>query len=236
MHPAVSQSALALVLVASYLSRPASIDLNQKPIKASLVRLGKPRDPNLLPRKEELPPPPPPKAEEPPPPPPAAKPPEPPSVAIPVPGVKPTPPVAHPRQTGPSEADRRKQLFGAFSKTAKAARPEELEGQADGDAQGDAAEAEGERYWGILSAQVRRNYDVSQTIPESERLHLKARVLIRIGRMGQLIETRLAQPSGNDLFDEAVLSAVKKASPFSPPPDPLRSSLQRTGVVLEFTP
>src|SRR5215813_11463118 len=49
---------LGVLLALNYLTLPASIDLNQKPIKATLVRLGKPRDPNLLPVKEELPPPP----------------------------------------------------------------------------------------------------------------------------------------------------------------------------------
>jgi hypothetical protein len=29
---------------------------------------------------------------------------------------------------------------------------------------------------------------------------------------------------------------VKRASPFSPPPEPLRASLQRDGIVLEFRP
>ena len=47
------------MLLFSYLTLPPPFDPNQKPITASLVRLGKPRDPNLLPQKEELPPPPP---------------------------------------------------------------------------------------------------------------------------------------------------------------------------------
>src|SRR5258708_16081820 len=47
------------ILALSYLTLPPPMDLNQKPIRASLVRLGKPRDPDLLPQKEELPPPPP---------------------------------------------------------------------------------------------------------------------------------------------------------------------------------
>ena len=36
----------------------AAMDLDQKPIKASLVRQGKPREEKLLPRKEQPPPPP----------------------------------------------------------------------------------------------------------------------------------------------------------------------------------
>ena len=59
---------------------------------------------------------------------------------------------------------------------------------------------------------------------------------MRLSRSGEVLEARLAKASGNDLFDSAVLAAVKKASPFSPPPDHLRDPLQKTGVTLEFSP
>ncbi|MFP2932087.1 energy transducer TonB, partial [Pyxidicoccus sp. 3LG] len=48
---------LAAVLYARFNAAP-KVDLNAKPINATLVRLGKPRDPKLLPRKEQPPPPP----------------------------------------------------------------------------------------------------------------------------------------------------------------------------------
>lgn len=215
-----------------YWKRPL-VDLDQKPIKASLVRLGKPRDSKLLPRKEE--PPPPPKeiqgAQKPAVPAPPDK-----AVAVPLPGVKPTEKNTQ-KQTGEKDgADRRKQLFSAFSKASQQAKPEELEGQLDGDPMGDSATAEGERYYGLLSTQVRRNYDVSNTISEQERIQLRAQVVLTIGRAGEVLESRLAKSSGNALFDGAVLSAVKKASPFSPPPEHLRNQLAKDGVILEFTP
>src|SRR5216684_1693977 len=186
------------ILAFSYLALPSPIDLNQKPIRASLVRLGKPRDPDLLPQKEELPPPP-------------------------------------PKSEG-SEAVRRKQLLGAFNRTAKGTRIRELEGQLDGDPGGDSATAEGERYWGLISSQIHRNYDISDTIPAQERIRLKAQVLLLIGRSGEVLRIQLLQSSGNDLFDNAVLTAARKAGPFAPPPDHLRAMLQKTGVRLEFRP
>lgn len=262
MHPAVAQSLLigkplrirpflvaslvahvalfGAVAAASYLQFGPTIDLNNQPIKASLVRLGKPRDPKLLPRIQETPPEPektttapePPQPAEPPPAPPRPIP-DPKAVAISL-GPK--------RPLEQSNADRRKQLFSAFdrsnkptgSRTAKAI--EELEGQPDGDPRGDSATQEGERYFGQLKAQVQRYYDVSQTIPEQERLHLKAQVIVLIGRTGEVLKVQLAQRSGNELFDSSVLAAVKKASPFSPPPDHLRDALQRRGIALEFRP
>jgi len=218
---------LGLVL-GSFLSAP-TLDLDQKPITATLVRLGKPRDQKLLPRKEEAPPPPKEVVGS------TAPAPPPPENAVAIPSKKPTPTTA--KQTGQKDgADRRKQLFGAFDKFSKAKPDEPLEGAENGSLDGDAAKAEGEQYWGLLTAQVRRNYDVSQTIPDDERIHLRARVAMRIGRRGQVLQAKLAKSSGNALFDNAVLAAVKKAQPFSPPPDALRDSLEKTGVVLEFVP
>lgn len=260
MHPAVAHSLLATrpsglkrfllfsvalhvavvlvgLILSAILAKPR-LDVNQKPIQAKLVRLGKPRDEKLLPRKEEPPPPPPQevKAVEPPPRPVAEPPPpQPAAVPIAVPDAKPAP--KQEKQDGVKESEqRRKSLFSAFSKVSKSTPAEELEGEADGDPLGDAARAEGERYWGILSAQVRRHYDVSQTIPDDERIRLKARVVMKLSRTGQVIDVDLSKPSGNALFDNAVLSAVKKASPFSPPPEAVRDLLNRDGVEMEFSP
>jgi TonB family protein len=255
LHPAVSQSMLAarpsrlglfigvsvaghgllvvLGLLYSFITSGPRVDPNPPVIRATLVRQGKPRDQKLLPRKDELPPPP--KEVKAPPAPPtqAPKPPE--KVAVPVPGVKPEPKPA-PQKGDTSAEDRRKRLFGAFDKTAKKAPDEELEGEEDGDPSGDSAIAEGERYYALLSTQVRRNYNVADTIPEAERMYLKAQVKMRLGRAGEVLEASLSTPSGNELFDAAVVAAVKKASPFSPPPDHLRDPLQKLGVVLEFRP
>jgi TonB family protein len=255
LHPAVTQSMLVarpsrlgmflgvsvaghglLVvfgLIYSLLTAGPKVDPNIPVIKASLVRLGKPRDPKLLPRKEE--PPPPPKEVKAPPAPPSEAPKPPSPTAAPVLPSKPQPAPA-PQKGATSAEDRRKRLFGAFDKTAKKAPEEELEGAEDGDVNGDSATAEGERYYALLSSQVRRNYNVADTIPEAERMYLKAQVQMRLGRAGEVLETRLTTTSGNDLFDAAVLAAVKKASPFSPPPDHLRDALQKQGIVLEFHP
>jgi len=208
------------------------IDLDQKPIHATLVRKGKPRDEKLLPRKEELPPPP--KKEEgavaPSAPVPLDKP-----AAVPIPGVKPTAKDAAKKAGEKDGQDRRKALFGAFNKTGRASKVEELPGQEDGDENGDSDVQEGERYYALLTAQVRRNYNVSNVISEQERLHLSADVFIKIGKAGELLESKLAKASGNDVFDGAVLSAVRKAVPFSPPPEHLRAQMS-AGATFRFTP
>ena len=210
--------AVALALLISWLLAGPRVDLDQKPIRASLVRLGKPRDAKLLPRKEELPP---------------APPPAPKAV-----DVKPATDkaVKLPSKDAKAEsakADTRK-LFDALNK--KAVKPEELEGAADGDPNGDSATQEGERYFGLLNSVVKRNYDVSNTISEAERRALRAEVAIRIGNGGELLEVRLKKSSGNDVFDSAVLGAVKKSAPYSAPPPHLRDSLKQQGVAFVFTP
>jgi TonB family protein len=204
-------------LLVSTLMAPTLVDLNQKPITASLVRKGKPRDQKLLPRKESEAPPAPAK-----------------TVPIPTPGVKAD---NAPRATGTNKS--LKDVFKTFGKAPEAAKPptnEEPEGQEDGDPNGDAAQAEGERYYALLKTQITKLYDVSNTIPESERIRLRTQVLIYIGRGGNLIDAKFAKGSGNDVFDNAVLAAVKKAAPFAPPPEHLRDQLAHDGIVLLFSP
>lgn len=253
MHPAVAQSlfvrrpsrmgafilfsiaahvvVIAVGVALSSFNRAPPIDLDQKPIKASLVRLGKERDKKLLPRQEQLPPPP--KEVQ-------AKtaavaPPEKPAEAIPVPGVKPPPPAPSKQAGTKAGAPEKRSLFDAFSKAST--KPEELEGAEDGDALGDSATQEGERYLGLISRQVQRYYDVSSTISEQERMYLRATLRFRISRSGELVGSpTIVKTSGNALFDSAVLAAVKKANPFAPPPEHLRSELQSRGFEVEFTP
>ncbi len=214
----------ALLTVFSWLFSPPKLGLDPQPIKASLVRLGKKRHEQLLPRKDE-PPPPPPAAEKAAPAPPAEK-----AVAIPSKDAKPEKKSADSR----GALDAKKSLFTALNNAgAKAA---DVEGEETGDKDGDSAKQEGERYFGLLSAVVKRNYDVSDTIPEAERRTLRATVVIKLGATGELLDVDLSKGSGNELFDAAVLGAVKKAAPFGPPPDHLRDSLKKSGVALVFSP
>lgn len=206
---------VVVLLVVQWVMDKPRVDLDQKPIIATLVKQGKKREETLLPRKEPEAPPPP---QE--------------KVPIPTPGVKPEP---KPKVTSdkPQPADKKKSLFDALNKTAKA---EENEGEEDGDPNGDSAKQEGEKYFGVIKSGVRRNYDVSNTIPESERIRLSADVLIRLDAGGQLLEVAITRSSGNDVFDGAVLGAVKKAAPFGPPPPHLKETLKNKGVALRFTP
>ena len=218
----------SMAIVWAKLHEDPTIDLDQKPIKATLVRQGTQRDEKLLPRIEQPPPPPvEQKAPEP------APVPEPPRTVAPAPLPAPAPPKA--KQAGEKKADPRQKLLGAFDRMSQSKTPDTT-GAADGDPNGDSATAEGEAYYARLRSQITRFYDVSQTIPDAERIRLTAQVAIFISPAGQLERSRLARPSGNDLFDSAVMTAVKRAAPFAPPPTHLRDALQKYGVVLQFRP
>lgn len=211
---------VVLGLVVSWVLAGPRVELDQTPIKATLVRLGKPRDEKLLPRREEAPPPPKQEAEP---------------VPVPAPAAVPIPTKNAKAEKKPAK-DERRSLFDALNKTARAAPPEELEGAADGDPNGDAAKQEGERYYALLTSLVKRNYDVSDTIPEAERRTLHAVVAIRVGTSGELLEVHLKKGSGNALFDAAVLSSVKKTAPYPPPPAHLKDGLKSNGIAFDFTP
>src|SRR6185436_16159056 len=108
--------AVAVVFAMGYVFEGPKIDLDQKPITASLVRIGKKRPEEMLPRKDSAPPP------------------EPEKVLIPTPGMKPDP------KTKPSKEKTdaaKKSLFDALDKTAK--QDEEVEGDENGDKNGDSA-------------------------------------------------------------------------------------------------
>lgn len=223
-------------VVVSHLSSRPRIEL-QKPIAAKLVRLGKPRDERLLPRKETAPPPPPAANVAPVPVPPSPAP-SPSPAAVEVPG-KPTPKAAAPASAQKPDS---KAKLDDIMKRFKAGLPpgpgsdSDPVGQPDGDPEGDAEEAaEGERYLALVQRRVKDNYQVPATIPEQERMYLNAVVRIFIQKNGQISRHELIRSSGNGVFDSAVQAGVARASPLPPPPEHL-VDLLREGVDLNFRP
>jgi outer membrane biosynthesis protein TonB len=202
---------------------PPKLPLSQKPVSAKLVRLGKERDKNLLPRKEVNAPPPPNQVE--------------------IPGLKPVAIKAkdpRPKAAPDPKAtqQRRKSLFDAFTKVQANAKPEELAGSPDGSPEGDSDTAdEGEQYFGLILAKTRRYYSVSTTIPPNERIRLKAVVVLYINASGELIkDPAIDTSSGNEQFDSDVIQSIKKAAPFGPPPKHLLEILKGVGVSVIATP
>jgi TolA protein len=62
----------------------------------------------------------------------------------------------------------------------------------------------------------------------------QARASFRIDSQGNILDPSLTQTSGNELFDRAVLRAIRKSSPLPAPPPPVAREAFQEGVELSF--
>jgi len=210
-----------------------------------LVKLGKERKKEWLPRKSQ-PPPPKIKAKAPKKAAAVVSKPEPkkkqPSPAQPKP--KPQP---EPKETPPTP-DRKSQMSDALSKLQASQatdlnqlitdkmKVEEDEGSKNGSVLG--TEVSGEMkasYNSLLGAHIQNSFELPTVLTEQERMLLRAQVTIRIGSAGDLLFVKITKSSGNAAFDNSVVKAAKNSAPLPTPPLVLRS-LYQNGVTLEFCP
>lgn len=116
------------------------------------------------------------------------------------------------------------------------ARGEMGTGSPDGSPNGDAAEAsEGDVYLTHVYNYVRNNYVVPSIITEAERKTLAATIIIFLDADGKLNKMEFEKRSGNLHFDNALESAVKKATPFPAPPKTKRGEYRDQGIGLNFS-
>jgi colicin import membrane protein/protein TonB len=107
-------------------------------------------------------------------------------------------------------------------------------GAPDGDPGGDSDSSEGHRYLALVDRALRANYSAPVTIPERERLHLEASIVLWIEPDGRITRWRLERQSGNPTFDAAVERTLRATARVPPPPDELRAPLSKTGIQLVF--
>jgi colicin import membrane protein/protein TonB len=230
MWPAVAASVAAhavLVAVGMLRAPVAPIDLEQKPIVAKLVRIGEKKPEHYLPRKDAAP--------QPAPAAPAAVPvlaaPAAPAAPAAKPEAKPAP--AKPQPAAPVRGSGTT-LASVLSKVEREVADERW-GAPDGDAMGDSDEGEeGDRYLALVDRELKANYRVPATIPERERLYLKAVVVLFIERDGRLSRWKMVTPSGNPTFDAAVERTLESKSRLPPPPDHIRARYPN-GMAIAFT-
>lgn len=224
-----------------YANRAPPRLVQEKPIVAKLVRLGKPRDEKLLPRLPKTPTAPPQKPvavpQPTPQPSPTAKPepaPSPTAKAEPVPETKPAPKV----DAAADALARQEQMLAALARVSgptSQSGEEELPGQADGDVLGTADEAsEGDRYLALVEQSLRSNYILPTTISAKERLHLACVLYLKIAPSGKVESFEIIESSGNPHFDRAVEASVRQTL-LPPPPDSFRK-LYRDGLEIRFKP
>jgi colicin import membrane protein len=232
LWPALAASLVAHALVVVWVAvrqAPPPLHLDQKPIVAKLVRLGEKRPEAWLPRKE---------AEAPPP---AAAPA--PKVAVPTapasakpaaaaPTSKPSATPAPAPATGPSRPGGTS-LASILSKVQRDV-DDRRYGDPNGDAAGDSDTAEGDQYLALVDRAVHANYSAANTIPERERLHLAAPVILWIEPDGRITRWKLERSSGNPTFDAAVERTLRATTRVPPPPEHMKDILRRTGIQLLF--
>lgn len=77
----------------------------------------------------------------------------------------------------------------------------------------EALEAQYHAYYGLIRDRIQENWRYPYRDDK-----VMIIVYIKLARDGRVISSRIEESSGNGLFDESLLSAIKKASPFAPLP------------------
>ncbi|WP_159455376.1 TonB C-terminal domain-containing protein [Pseudobacteriovorax antillogorgiicola] len=80
--------------------------------------------------------------------------------------------------------------------------------------------AEAQRYLGYLTRAVRRNWALPKTY-ELSSSNVKAALHIVINARGELVTAKVAESSGDDVFDQYCTEAIQKSAPFKAPPQKL---------------
>jgi len=185
-------------------------------ILTHLVRKGKKKDDKILPVKDRPKPPPAPA----------------PKAVVPRPdGAKTKPSPKHAAK--PSKVDYK----GAQADALASLKPTEYEqeGDPDGVEDGDAlVKQKGDEYLTKVYKAVKKQYEVPELIPAKERMFLRADVILYIDRAGGIKELKLSKPSGNQLYDNAVVGAIRRAAPFPAPPAELAAVYSDDGIQIPF--
>ena len=195
-------------------TKSPAINLDEAIVKARLVKLGKPRDPKLLPRIPTAPPP--------------------------APAEKKAPPVLEP----PTAPDKEKiepekksasDILDQFKTENQ--KPRDLndlirdsvgepddEGQEFGDAEGTALDGEvTDSYFARVTARIINSMELSSVLSDEERVRLKAVLCLKIGEAGEVSDIKVATGSGSTVFDSDVTAAARRSSPLPAPPPPARA-------------
>jgi TonB family protein len=118
---------------------------------------------------------------------------------------------------------------------AAAAKEEETEGSPLGAADGTSSNAEtGDEYFTQVFQAIRQNWSTpTGLINDAQLAALSAEIRIQIENDGALRNPTLTRSSGNSLFDDSCMRAVRSTGSVPPPPPSVRSRVRR-GVALDF--
>lgn len=207
---------IVIALVVATTGTSHSSDRVETVITTRLVRLGKERPKELLPRKYR------------PPPPPSKK-----SVAIE--GAKAEPAKPQPKRAS-DRINEMSKLNSAFDRLKKTSE-EEPEGHEDGSVDGEvsdlAAAFIGNKYGNEIRKCVEQHYTI-EGIPPGRVAGKTATVFVRLGADGSFADFKIEKGSGVKAADRAVERAVKRCGKVSPPPPEIRDQVIRDGIEVVF--
>ena len=87
------------------------------------------------------------------------------------------------------------------------------------------------KYYDSLKVHLFNNWSLPQWLSE---LNFKAQDLVVIDENGYVIKKEIIKSSGNSTFDNTILGAIEKASPFPVAPDRLKSKVKNKEIVFGF--
>jgi len=108
-------------------------------------------------------------------------------------------------------------------------------GDPNGSPFGDSTEGQqGDIYLTEIYNRIKDNYIIPDIINEKQRKELRAVVVIYLDSDGKVIKYEFEKKSGNVHFDNALLSAIKRSSPFKPPPKERAKAYRTEGIGINF--
>jgi len=223
---ALLHAGLVAMLIIGGMIRDSAANTRETAKITALLRKGKPRPKDWLPRKKPAPAPAPPREVRPD------------KNSKPDPDKRAEKTKARPRK--PAE-DYTKDMAAALQSLATqkggGKGDEEPEGSPNGVEDGNALVAQkGSEYMTKVYKAVKAEYAVPEVISQRERMFLSATVIITVDTRGNLKDFSFEKNSDNPLFDSAIEGAVRRAAPFPPPPPELADKYASEGIGLEFTP
>jgi protein TonB len=135
-----------------------------------------------------------------------------------------------------SRVDYSKDMGSALASLVKeGAKEDEGEGSPNGVDEGTALIAQkGNEYMTKVYSAVKGQYSVPEIITERERQFLNAVVIITINARGQIKNLTFEKRSGNQVYDSAIEAAIRRAAPFPPPPPELVDKYSSEGIGIDF--
>ncbi len=93
------------------------------------------------------------------------------------------------------------------------------------------AKIEYDKYFDIIRTNIKNQLVLPKWLKDA---NLKTHVLVKIDERGFVVFKSVVMASGNEMYDNLILTAITKASPLPAPPERLANIIQADGVTLRF--